>query len=643
MNIFSRNRISKLVSLVCPLLLLTACCEWGVHYDEHDVLSDETSIYDGDVASYIMSQQNLTDMADIYTKAGVLQSIASSPEVALIVTADDVAKNETFYAAEYPDYTIADANIQTYMLKDGYGIQTRSGKSIWVTSDGDDVYFNGYKVTKVVRANNGYIYYIDGVLKIQQSLYEYFSALPEDAANPAQSYAKFKSMVSQYYEEAFDKELSRRIGINEQGQPIYDSVFVKKNALLDRYDAEGIKVWDMFDEQYNSTMFIPSDAQIDAAIEEACANVELWLHHKPTESDMNKFNKWIVEACFINKHLTDVDVAENNDTIIAGVGNYIRVEDKVNDYVSYKEETPAYWNPSVNKLDVANKQELSNGVAYYTKNLHIPNHVVIYRIKSRLYELWSAMSETEQGLPIDQSDTSEELGEGVHFKWLNWQNPGIVSDAQGAFDLGSNDWPTIFYHVLTAEPTIDARDNAKVCSVMYDGTTIDQDETGSNVINEVYLPAGEYYLRMGFKHSLTYSVSIFFRTKGFKPGTEDHYPWIQLKRDMVLYAQGSNFHFDRGAASEVPHYGEAAGIAYPEGFDVDYWQKFNEKAIAYDTDGYTVGVVNIEKPGNFEIMITSADNAKLYTQDIPQVTRSKNNVQQLMMYHWCLRPTKNNY
>ena len=238
-----------------------------------------------------------------------------------------------------------------------------------------------------------------------------------------------------------------------------------------------------------------------------------------------------------------------------------------------------------------------------------------------------------------------------HFTWKNWQNPYIVQDAQGQFDLVEH--PTIYYHVLTAEPTKEAVAAAMkyypstsaseadqyTCSVVYDGLSFDENEGN---VYEVNLPAGEYYLRMGFKHSLTYSLTIEFRTKSDDPNNPNKYPWVTLKKDMVMYATGSNFHFDRGAASEVPHYGDA-GISYPEGFDVDYWQQFDEKAIAYDTDGYTVGIVNLAKAGNFEIRISSSDQASLYKYNIPDLVRTKNNVQQLMMYHWCLRPTKNNY
>jgi hypothetical protein len=54
-----------------------------------------------------------------------------------------------------------------------------------------------------------------------------------------------------------------------------------------------------------------------------------------------------------------------------------------------------------------------------------------------------------------------------------------------------------------------------------------------------------------------------------------------------------------------------------------------------------VAIVTLKKPGNFKIKIESNDDAELYSTGTGD--RSKNNVLQLMMYHWCLRPTSNNY
>ncbi len=131
---------------------------------------------------------------------------------------------------------------------------------------------------------------------------------------------------------------------------------------------------------------------------------------------------------------------------------------------------------------------------------------------------------------------------------------------------------------------------------------------------------------MGFKHSLTYSLSIYFNDR-------------LLVQDMSMAAQGSNFHFDRGGASEMTFYGPLS-ITYPEGFDAQAWFELDPKSVAYDTDGYQVAVVNIPQDGNFRIRVESSDMASIITST---TDRSKNNVSQLMMYHWCLRPTVNNY
>jgi hypothetical protein len=278
-------------------------------------------------------------------------------------------------------------------------------------------------------------------------------------------------------------------------------------------------------------------------------------------------------------------------------------------YYSNTNVDAAYWRPSVQTVNTNNKVTLSNGVAYYCTNLKIPTHVIIYRIKSKFYQLWRAL------------DNTPEL-QAQYFRWNHWTSVMVIDECQGSFTL-SKTLPTMYYNELTAIPDDEAMADSLPCSVEYDGL---QYIEADNSVRECNLPAGEYYLRMGFKHSLQYSLSIWFNDS-------------LLVKDMVMYAQGSNFHFDRGAAAPVPHYGEN-GIAYPEGFDPDYWMEQDEKAIAYDTDGYTVGIIRLAHSGNFRIKVESSDMSSIFD---PTATRNKNNVKQLMMYHWCLRPTKNNY
>lgn len=356
------------------------------------------------------------------------------------------------------------------------------------------------------------------------------------------------------------------------------------------------------------------------------------------------------------------------------VGGYVRTIDESQDLEEYNLSDSAYWRPSVQLVDPTRTDTLSNGLVYYLSDFKIPNHVVIYRVKARFYEIWAAMSDAQKA---------------QYFRWTNWTDPLICNDAQSSFTL-SETLPTMYYHVLTAVPTQEAiqaatavdslnksrtllssaeitldslrtitspdsltvaaidsltrsidsltliipqqesfaagvKESDYLCSVEYDGLLYNSSDKNFGLV-ECNLPAGEYNLRMGFKHSLTYSLSIYFNDR-------------LLVKDMSMAAQGSNFHFDRGGASEMTFFGPLS-ITYPEGFDAQAWFELDPKSIAYDTDGYQVAVVNIPTDGNFRIRVESSDVASIITTT---TDRSKNNLAQLMMYHWCLRPTVNNY
>ncbi len=615
------KRIYKVLPIVIMGCLTAASCssDWDDHYDESGISLAEGSdvvIYNGSVADYIGSAADLNKMDELFKRNGIYTSTRADGQYTFIVCADDrYDESKVTDEKAFAEQCVADMAVNPSKLTDGSNINTRSGKSVWVYDGGKQL--DDYAITKVVKTTNGYIYYVDGTIPVRQSAYELLKSLGDD-------YSRFKELVTSYDYPYFDRENSQPIGVTDDGRTIYDSVIVTKNTLMDRYDEDGTATWNMRSESFTTTMFIPNNTLIDNAVKAAMDSIPLWLNREATEADREKFEEWIVKACFADKRL-DPSAVSAGAPDFKCVGGYKEIVDETSDLTTYDDVEAAWWRPSVQTVDAANPVSLSNGVAYYCTNFKIPNHIVIYRVKSRFYELWNAM------------DKEPEL-KNTYFRWTNWVDPLVVNDAQGQFDLVANtggtvttnsQWPSILYNVLTAIPSESAMENGATCSVDYDGIVVSND----NRVHECHLPAGEYYLRMGFKHSLLYSLSIAFNDR-----------W--LVKDMNMHATGSDFHFDRGAASPVPHYGEETGVAYPEGFDVDYWQKLNDKAIAYDTDGYTVGVVTLEKSGNFHITVESTDMARIYKAALDSgavLNRDKNNVNQLMMYHWCLRPTHNNY
>ena len=339
-------------------------------------------------------------------------------------------------------------------------------------------------------------------------------------------------------------------------------------------------------------MLIPSNKLIKAAIDTAMSKIPLWLGRQATDADRLKFEKWIVRACFFNKRLVadQIDGTEDQDC----VGGYVKSD---GDDATYTAVDAAMWRPTVQKVRTTDAVTASNGFAYYIDYLKIPNNVVIYRLKTRFYEVWDKMK-------MDQDWISS------HFVWNHWTEPRTEGESN-SYSVSSA-LPTVYYGLLTAIPDATAQKDSLECSVSYKGVLFNEDTQN---VTDCYLPAGEYYLRMGFQNNLMYSLSIQFN------GT-------YLVKDMVMWAQGAHYHFDRG------------GSGYPEGFNPSDWA--DSKAGSYDTDGYLVGIVTIPKDGNFVIKVSSKDMCYLYKKSGALRDGASANYQ-LKMYHWCLRPTKNNY
>jgi hypothetical protein len=628
------NKIKSFLAAVLPLMgvvgagLFASCSDWNDHYGENPavVSGNAVEIYNGSVVNYMKSNSELSQLNTILESADVYSTTSADGDYTFVVSPNAVFDaSKISDSNEYANYCVADMAINPAKIVDGFNIKMRQGKSIWVQNNGTEL--GHCPIMKVVKCSNGFIYIVNGTPEIRYSAYEYLESLGDN-------YSQFKKMVKSYEYRHFDRENSKQTGVNTEGRPIYDSVFIVRNTLMDRYNKDGSPIWNMRSNSYSTTMFIPTNAQIENAIMEAMSRIPTWLRRDTTAADRKKFEQWIVTACFSDENHPVSEVKQDAGDIVC-VGGYKQVVDDITELVTYKSMDAAHWRPSVQRVDINNAVELSNGMAYYCQNLKIPNHVVIYRIKSVLYKLWRSMTPTQQA---------------THYRWTNWTTPLIAENGQSSFFTGMppmGNYPDILYHLLTAEPTANAMANNLECTVEYDGLIFNE---AKDLVYECQLPAGEYYLRMGFKHSLPYSISIEFNGT-----TDDESKWVTLKKDMPMLPTGSNYHFDRGAASEVPHYGTNFEIGLPEGFDVDYWQQFNWKAIAYDTDGWTVGIVNIPKEGNFRLRISSFDMARIRKAEEDrrkklnlktlnaEYSRSSRDLYQLMMYHWCLRPTKNNY
>jgi len=590
-------------SLCCNIVAaLVACSDWDNHYDEAAVTASGAEVYDGDIVSYLNSNGQLSTIAGIFRQAGALEVSSPDKEYTFVVSENSVLNGEIIAdPVSFANNSISDIAVSPSELRNGFGINNRAGKTLWIYGEGKGLTIDGASIKKTVKTRNGYVYVIDGVLPVRPSVYEYLKQLGDD-------YSLFKGLVAKYEQRVFDREHSAATGVNQAGEVVYDTVWVTRNTLMDRYTSGGVEQWNMRDENYVTTMFIPSNELVERALSSALDSIPSWLNRQATEADREKFEEWIVRACFSDKRLetSQVDTGAEDFTT---VGGHKMVVDQVADLTTYKAAEDTWWRPSVQTVDTQNRVNLSNGYAYYCTNLKIPNHVVIYRVKTRFYQIWDAAN-----IRNDQDMQDE---------YFSWENLGLfatsISTLSSYDALYKYGWPIIDYNLLSACPTDEAIDDSLTVAVEYKGLVYDAQNDLALPVN---LPAGEYYLRMGFERSTTYRISIYFNGDFVWEGRAD-----QMNADRI--------------ANDIPTYGIMAP-GYPEGFDPDDWREYDANVAAYDTDGYTVGIVNMKRNGNFRIRVESSDMA--YRSVIRSTAAGDSgNKFQLFMYHWCLRPTHNNY
>ena len=587
----------RLCLVGCAICAATSSCsDWDDHYDETAATASSAEVYAGDIVSYLRNAGDLSQISQLFEQAGAYEATTADKQYTFVV-----CDNSTFATANiadrkiFADNSISDIAIMPSELKDGFGINNRAGKTIWVYGEGASLRIDSYAIKRIVKTDNGYVYVIDGVLPVRLSVYDYLKQLGDD-------YTAFKSLVAKYEQRVFDREHSAATGVNQAGEVVYDTVWVTRNTLMDRYTDGGVEQWNMRDENYVTTMFIPNNNQVETAIRSALDSIPSWLNRKATDADREKFEEWIVRACFSDKRLETEQVNTQAPDFLT-VGGYKMVVDERADKTTYKAADETWWRPSVQTVDTQNRVNLSNGYAYYCTNLKIPNHIVIFRVKARFYQIWNAAN-----IRNDEEMASQ---------YFSWENLGqfatsIVSVA--SYDnLYKYGWPIIDYNLLSAIPTEEAMQDSLTVAVEYSGLVYDEAE---DMALPVCLPAGEYYLRMGFHRLSIYNINIFFN------------------EEFVWEGKASIMNVDR-IANDIPTYGIMAP-GYPEGYDPDEWREYDENVAAYDTDGYTVGIVKMKKNGNFRIRVESEDLAHWYSE-------YPTNDNMFHMYHWCLRPTHNNY
>lgn len=506
--------------LSCILLVsgMYACNDdWDSHYSQEEQVVNNVNItvVNKSAADYLQSQPELSTMYRLFSETGVLDEMIEKDLLFTILVVNDenslsravATDDRTFLAKSH----ISDISLSPSNLSDGQRVLMWNGKYINVSKveneDNDtSISFNGIAVKKITKVNNGYVYEMEDYVETPKSLYELIEGLGDD-------YSIFREMIMERNQLTFDKEASKIIGVDETGNNVYDSIFTVTNPYFEAKD------FNLMSESLSATVLIPSNDVVNQALTIARQNLQEW----GMQREDSILRNWTFQSMFFNKKLSKSDFEDNID---------------LNSIFSKQ------WRTTVQEVDLESPVSLSNGVAYYVKELKIPTNVLIYRVKDfmRWYEY---LSEKEKALYFDSENLTFDKMDTPVQPWSGW--PGV--------------FPTIFNRVVRFKLT-----DATTKEYTLNFTAFSYDET-NKVATPYTIPPGEYDLCLGFEQKMGHDVEISFNGEYVGTVTAS-----QLTK--------TDFHYDRG------------GQGYPEGYDTN--KATDKKKGNYDRDGAKVGVITIE-------------------------------------------------
>lgn len=564
-----------------------------------DVFSTEETC-----ASYLQSHGEFSRISQLFQEQGIYQDMPSSGELHTILVVTDanykapVADSAAYVAKSH----ITNISVAPSKLNDGDRLLMWHNKYVTISMDESalrgniigHMQFNNATLMEVIKASDGYIYVISDMISTPTSLQDYINGLGEE-------YSTFKQMVLASGGREFDKANSKVVGIDSNGNTIYDTVWIYTNTFFDA------KNFDLSSEALKATMLLFSNKVIEEALAEAMAKYEAWGYADKTVlmrngsmdevfvgySSWEDIQKWILEVAFFNKTYTVEDLTPKKD-----------VEDpSENDITSIYSRN---WRTSVQQLDLAHPMNLSNGIAYNVVKFKIPNNRLIYRLH-------------EEFNVYDKCDADQKA---AYFRSENLTNFRVSTNEVEPWTPRSGYWPLHGDSPLHCKVADNSNSHLEL-----DFTPLRSrpNADGGYDVMPLLVPPGTYRMAMGFKQGV-----------GMNPFNIAVYAF-DAAGDSVLCADPVGLNLNDG--STTYHYDRGASLSnrLPE-----YYNANDENNTAGSKNGYywTDG-----GPVYTEITIPDLNEDGSALRLLFKMTYESANTQtaDLVFNHWCLRPTVNNY
>lgn len=600
-----RNKFIYLLAF-SAVMLLGACSELSdkdyFKNIETTVNSDELVVVDMSSEEYLSKEPEYSSINELFKSHGIFTALEQKNQLSTML----VVENSDFQApagkeaeidnavkAHVSDIAVSPANLKT----EGNNMRIMMWHGKYINVDLDDaarnegkiaghIMFGTSAVKKVVKTNSGYIYVLSSLLNIPKSIYDYITNLDDN-------YSILRDSILASGTKEFDKKNSKPIGVNDEGNTVYDSVFIYKNTHFLE------KNFDLSSESLTATLLLTSNAVVEEAIADAKVRLQKWglWDEWNAERQYNfeyTMRHWIMDAAFFDKKLTP-------ETLLS--------KDEENDMLT--SIFSKYWKTSVQQINPT-PIELSNGIAYQVTRLHIPNNVLIWRLKEdfSIYEFCSAEQKESffQMLNMQFKACTTAVAAWTPLQGV-WPKHECRTLDLTVGDDASGDWRLVFTPCKRIFETYPTRMEMVKKDWLKSNLTV----TG---IKPFLIPPGKYTLSFGSKQNQNMEITFKVRVKG---STD-----VVAVSDPITLGSTTTFHYDRNPGNFI------------EGYDPSTENlSTNKKAGNYDTDGGTV-------ISELEIPDVKGDGSPVeITIEIASPTWNGNTT--MVFNHWCLRPTKDNY
>lgn len=546
-NIITRLSSTLLCSCAPALFLtgfvLASCSELEDkdHYSNTDsqITNEELKIVEQTSQQYIQSRADLSSMNQLFEEQGIYKELQEKGlfSTLLVVTNEDftqpVADSTQFITRSH----VSDISISPANLEDGTRLMMWHGKYVNVSIDSlgqegnivDHIMFNNGAIKEVVKTANGYIYVISEMIKTPTSLRDYIETLSDD-------YSIFRDMILASGGKQFDRANSKAIGINAEGNTVYDTVWIYTNDFFDNVG------FDMNSESLTATMLLFSNDVINNAMDDAHSRLASWQLERPD----SLIKDWLLKTAFFSKKYTGEEIQTTEENELKSIYSTV-------------------WRTDLQQVDADHPISLSNGVVYDVKQLRFPLGVLIYRLKDYFYYYENCTAEQKE----------------EYFKTTNLTFKNCDTEV-AAWTPWTGVWPLHENRIIRFDKPSDLNDSE---GFQLDFTPVKKDADGN--VTPYLIPPGTYRMGMGLTQTTTFTaLTVTILANG-----------TEIAKVSRKVGGNTDYHYDRGSTLprcfpegyDASYVREMGGNIKASYYDTDGGKVFDELTIP-DVNGDNSGV-----------------------------------------------------